>query len=206
MNKLYVFLLLAFPCISFAQSDEINISASFAQSITLRITDGANVEWTFTTINHFKNGFAPYSRHVKFEVASSVDFSIQFELTDMTSAAGDLLDLGNFSIRPALEQEDKDMLGTSIAFGDGYSNAYNDDPRYLVRGDVFRGDGGVQTLFNAGPEGNAGGFEDNPLMVIIGLGYHGQTKAWGMQNMLDQNITPGTYTGTMTLTAIPIAL
>ncbi|MEL6192606.1 MAG: hypothetical protein AAFR66_11175 [Bacteroidota bacterium] len=206
MNKLYIFLLLAFPCICFAQSDEINISASFAQSIELRITAGASTQWTFTTINHYKKGFAPYDRHVKFEVASSVNFSVQFELTDMTNASGDLLDLGNFSIRPALEQEDKAMLGSRVTFGDGYTNAYEDKIQYLIRGDVFRGDGGVQTLFNSGPEGNAGGFEDNPLMLIIGLGYHGQTKAWGMKNMLDQNITPGTYTGTMTLTAIPVAL
>ncbi len=98
------------------------------------------------------------------------------------------------------------MLGSRVTFGDGYTNAYEDKIQYLIRGDVFRGDGGVQTLFNSGPEGNAGGFEDNPLMLIIGLGYHGQTKAWGMKNMLDQNITPGTYTGTMTLTAIPVAL
>ncbi|MEL6192605.1 MAG: hypothetical protein AAFR66_11170 [Bacteroidota bacterium] len=201
-----LFLLLWIPVSVFAQSDEINISASFAQSIELRLTEGANVQWTFTTINHYKDGFVPYSRHVKFEVASSVNFSVQFEMSDMTSAAGDLLDLGNFSIRPALEQEDKAILGSRVTFGDGYTNAFEDKTPHLIRGDVFRGDGGSQTLFNAGPDGNAGAFEDNPLMLIIGLGCYSQTKKWGMERLIDQNITPGTYTGTMTLTALPVAL
>ncbi|MEM6767494.1 MAG: hypothetical protein AAF655_21325 [Bacteroidota bacterium] len=204
MRSIY-FLLIWIPASVFSQSDEINISASFAQSIELRITNGANVSWTFTTISQYETGFSPQSRHVDFEVASSINFSVQFEMGPMTNAGGDQLDIGNISLRPCIKLEDIGLIGTRHEFGESTYSVPVNSKGYLA-GKVFPANAGVQTLFTPGPNGNAGDFSDNQLAIRIGMGAYGQTQWWGMKTMLEQNITPGTYTGTMTLTAIPQAL
>ena len=202
-----LFLLLWIPVSVFAQSDEINISASFAQSIELRVTGGASIEWTFTTITHYKNGFTPNKRTIDFQVASSVNFSVQFEMSALTNANGDEIDLSNFTIRPSMRTSHIENIGTRLEFAEGNIPKTPINSGGIYRGDYFSANEGVRTLFIPGPDGNAGSFDDNTMAIAIGLGCHSHsTKNWGASSLLDQNITPGTYTGTMTLTALPVAL
>ncbi|MEM8897865.1 MAG: hypothetical protein AAGC85_07160, partial [Bacteroidota bacterium] len=61
-------------------------------------------------------------------------------------------------------------------------------------------------ILESGPEGNAGSYEENQFKIWWRLGYTTHTSKIGLPPLLDQNIAPGTYTTTMTLTAMPIAL
>ena len=78
-----------------AQSDEINISASFAQSIELRVIGNSAINFTFSTINDYQRGKWNGTSDTGFEVASSTSFEVQAEFTPLTSAAGDQIDMRN---------------------------------------------------------------------------------------------------------------
>ena len=203
MNKLLYFFLLAFPCITFAQTDEINISASFAESIELRFTTSGSVNWTFSTIAHYKNGFWPAERILDFEVSASVNFLVQCQITPMVNGEGEALDMGNISIRPGVASDRLSQRGTRWDWAAGDVTAYTNGGG-VARGDLFFGDkfATPRTILVPGPEGNAGGYDINKFKFLIGIGRYEQTKLNGMPRMLDQNISPGTYTGTVILTAL----
>ncbi|MEM7512370.1 MAG: hypothetical protein AAF388_15655 [Bacteroidota bacterium] len=199
---LYVFFL-AIPCITFAQTDEINISASFAESIELRFTTSGDVSWTFSTINHYKNGFLPKLRIVDYEVSASVSFLVQCQITPMTNGNGDELSLGNISLRPGISNDYVADRGSRWEWAGGDRSSFTNDSG-ISRGDIFFGDklASPRTIVVPGPSGNAGGFEKNRYKLLIGMGAFSQTKLNSMPTMLDQNISPGVYTGTILLTAL----
>ena len=203
MKKLLFCLFLAVPCINFAQTDEINISASFAESIELRFTTSGDVSWTFSTISHYKNGFLPKKRIVDYEVSASVNFLVQCQITPMTNGNGDELNLGNISLRPGISNDYVGDRGSRWEWAEGDRGTFTNDSN-ISRGDIFYGDqlATPRTPVVPGPNGNAGGFEKNRYKLLIGMGAFSQTQHNGMSTMLDQNISPGVYTGTIVLTAL----
>lgn len=205
MKKLLYILLLSFPSITLAQTDEINISAAFSTFIDLKIVGNANVQWTVNTLERYQNGFHPYENQVTFQVASSNSFSVEMGMTPLADPSGNEIDLKNIILRvfiPESRLAEKDV------------RFYFPDPDYIretVEGGIWKSGDFFPTttpkpIILPGSQGNAGSYEDNEFTLAIGLGAYNHTAQIGMKRLLDQNITPGTYTGTMTLTAIPEAL
>ena len=200
---------LSFLSFSIAQTDEINISASFAQSIELRVIGSSSVNFTFSTIADYTNGkwFADRKK-VGFEVASSTSFIVQASFTPFTSAEGNTIELFNLNYWMGVEEELIGGRGTRWEFGT------SDVPRYTGQLTVqglysygeFVGSTTPKTIVTPAGNGNAGNFEENRFYIVPHIGYSWLLKQLGKPNLLDQNIQPGVYSCTMTLTAIPQAL
>ncbi|MEM8896973.1 MAG: hypothetical protein AAGC85_02670 [Bacteroidota bacterium] len=189
-------LILLLPVFVQAQTDEINISAAFTTSLSLRITGNPNVEWVFTTIDHYKNGFNPIKRVVGFEVSASVNYRVEVGMTEMTSEAGDVLDIGNIAFRADVNTaEMRAKHGSAFVWASGsrddYSNAYPASTTPIP-------------IILPGPDGNAGDYDDNQYRLRIGLGGSVVRNLNDMPTLLDQNIAPGTYSAVVTLDAIPV--
>ena len=186
---------LLLPVLMNAQTDEINISAAFTTSLSLRITGNANVEWVVATIDDYKEGFWPAERKVPFEVSASVNYSVEVSMNDLSDGAGNTLDIENVGFR--IEGNGTDMhdrLGTSHVWTKGTGNLSG----------VYVASTTPQTLLTPGPDGNAGGYDQNQFKLRIGLASENIRNQSGLPSLLDQNITPGTYTSVVTLTAIPV--
>lgn len=188
-----------------AQTDEINISASFAQSIALRITSGASINLTFSTLNDYKGGKSGVSY---FEVSSSTSFNVDFSCTPFTNADGDEIALENLTYRLVIFDPIDDGKGTRWNFGtpntsDGI-NQFND----RIKGPVNYATTSPITLLIPGSEGNAGNYTDNQFKINFWLGHPSRNSLpeVNLPTLLDQNIAPGTYTCTVTLEAIPVIL
>ena len=191
MKVKVLFLTLLLPVLMNAQTDEINISAAFTTSLSLRITGNANVEWVVATIDDYKEGFWP----VPFEVSASVNYSVEVSMNDLTDGAGNTLDIENVGFR--IEGNGTamhDRLGTSHVWTKGTGNLSG----------VYVASTTPQTLLTPGPDGNAGGYDQNQFKLRIGLASENIRNQSGLPSLLDQNITPGTYTSVVTLTAIPV--
>lgn len=189
-----------------AQTDEINISAAFTNFIDLRIQGTSSIQWTVATIQDYKEGFWPGSSPITFQVASSTSFSVDMNTSPMTDGQGNSLDLKNLTIFIlAREEKATSEKGQKWNFGSG-----DYDPEGVSGGWAFSekwwGENVDKTILVPGPAGNAGSYEDNEFTLRIGLGRIEYMQKIGMPSLLDQNITPGTYAGTITLTAIPQAL
>ena len=197
--------LLSFSICAFAQSDEINISAAFEQSIELQIVGNANCSFTFSSIAHYTNGFAANgnhgSNHIQFQVASSTDFQVDMSNTAFTDGAGNTLDARYFHVRlhyqnDASDYKDRYDWGPSDGFG----------IKSTLSGAYILQEGVTRTVVIPGPNGNAGNFEDNDFKIRIGVGVQSVAARNKLPIMLDANITPGTYTSVLTLTAVPVIL
>ncbi|MEM9936886.1 MAG: hypothetical protein AAF824_24875 [Bacteroidota bacterium] len=188
----------------YTQSDEINISAAFNQSIELQIVGNANCSFTFSSVNHYKNGFAANSNHgsnhIQFQVESSTNFQVDMTNTDFTDGDGNILDSRFFHVR-LMNLNNVSQIGSRFTFspGNGFSIPANGSDAYIL-------DKATKTLILPGPNGNAGNFEENHFQIRIGVGIAGILKKNNLPNMLDANITPGTYTSVLTLTAVPVIL
>ncbi len=195
---------LSFCLSTFAQSDEINISAAFAQSIELRIVGGASATFTFATISQYQNGYnsgtAPGSK-IQFQVASSTNFQLDVSHTPFTSEKGDVLESRYFFYR-FQNRNGVDGYGTQFSWGkyDLHSGQNSSTSGSYVM------DGETKTVIEPGSEGNAGNFEDNDYNIVIGCGNSPIRAVHKLPTLLDANITPGNYTATMTLTAVPVIL
>ncbi len=193
---------------AFSQSDGINISASFAQSIELRVIGNSSVEFVISSLEDYQKGLQTSYHATGFEVASSTSFEVQAEFTPFTNSAGDQIDMRNMQYRfviPADQYDSErgvrwDIPTPDIDMFQGYPVAFSK----LVG--CFTGAGGAKTILVPGPAGNAGDFETNRFHIQFLLGFAGVNDALNIPRMLDQNISPGTYNCTMTLTAIPQAL
>ncbi|MEM8897048.1 MAG: hypothetical protein AAGC85_03050 [Bacteroidota bacterium] len=209
MKRLLTFIVSFFciliPFYSSAQSDEINISAAFSSSIDLRVTDGANINFTFATLEDYQNGKGGTS---KFEVASSVNFSVDMSITPFVNAEGDEIDPKNLCFRVGVPIARASEEGVRWVFGSG--NAY--DKNYTtsagIYGPLHYSTSTPRTVLTPGSKGNAGSYEDNQFHLSISFGNpnHKDLPAIQLPILLDQNIAPGTYTCTVTLEAIPEAL
>ena len=206
MKKLFISVFSLFFCFAtFAQSDEINISASFAQSIELRIVGSANATFTFSSISDYQNGFKEWAipgNQIRFEIASSTSFQVDFTNTEFTSPAGDILDSRYFYVR-LVNRNDLNDYGSTFTWTSG---DYQDRHTSAENSNVHVLDKTTKTIIVPGTNGNAGGFEDNQFDIRIGCGENVSKKISGLPSLLDANITPGTYTSVMTLTAVPVIL
>ena len=206
MNKLCV--LLSLFCISvsfsFAQSDEINISAAFTSSIDLRVTSGANINWTFATLDDYKNGKCGFP---VFQVASSVNFNVYFSMTPFTSPDGDEIDLKNITYWWGVAEAKSAEVGDRIVFGDPhYGTGTGAVHAGVYHGGLNYGTTTEMHLIGPGPDGNAGDYEENTFTISICINHGSHRATVGMPALLDQNIAPGTYTATIKLEASAAAL
>ncbi len=151
---------LGFSISIFAQSDEINISAAFAQSIELQIVGNANCSFTFSSIAHYTNGFAANrnhgSNHIQFQVASSTNFQVDMSNTAFTDGAGNTLDARYFHVRlqyqnDAGDYKDRYDWGPSDGFG----------IKSTLSGAYILEEGVTRTVVIPGPNGNAGNYQEN---------------------------------------------
>ncbi|MEM8901386.1 MAG: hypothetical protein AAGC85_24970, partial [Bacteroidota bacterium] len=126
MRRIGYLLLLLFPSFCFSQSDEINISAAFEQSIELQIVGNANCSFTFSSIAHYTNGFTANgnhgSNHIQFQIASSTNFQVDMSNTAFTDGAGNTLDARYFHVRLQYQNAESDYKdrydwGPSDGFG-----------------------------------------------------------------------------------------
>ena len=200
------FSLVFFTYSAFAQSDEINISASFAQSIELRVIGNASINFTFSTIEDYTKGKFTSNTGSGFEVSSSTNFSVQISSTPMVNPNGDELDIENLSFDLAVDEDLYPEKG--VRWDIPTSDYERFDWTYHAGAQVYRKAFFVasetpKTIVLPGPSGNAGGFEKNRFYLIFWLGFYLHLDMMDKPRLLDQNITPGTYTCTMTLTAIP---
>lgn len=191
--------------LSYAQSDEINISAAFTSSIDLRIASGANINWTFATLKDYNEGKCGFP---VFQVASSVNFNVYFSMTPFTSPDGDEIDLQNITYWWGVAKEKSAEVGDRIVFGTPHFT----EGTNAVHAGVYHGGLNYATttemhLIGPGPGGNAGNYEENTFTIAICIN-HGSHRAivGALPNLLDQNIAPGTYTATIKLEASAAAL
>ena len=207
--RLSLLALLCIPfCMTYAQSDEINISAAFSSSIDLRIAEGANINMAFTSLNDYEKGKGGNST---FQVASSVNFNVDISMTPFTNADGDEIDLKNLTFRIWVPGDRQSEEGVRWVFSS--ANTTGNDKVYHNHNDTWNSAVHVatttpRTVLEAGPSGNAGTYEDNEFGIRFYLGekWHANLGGVNMPLLLDQNIAPGTYTCTVTLEAIPEAL
>ncbi|MEL6194820.1 MAG: hypothetical protein AAFR66_22355 [Bacteroidota bacterium] len=190
---------------AFAQSDEINISASFAQSIELRITSGGTMNWTFSSLNDYNKG--KYA-DANFQVASSTSFEVSAAFTPFTNENGNQIDLRNLTYHIGIAEGRQNEKGVRWDFPAPDYSRHN--MRAMASGGVthyfvgfFTGSETDKTILTPGPSGNAGSFDDNTFCIRMSLGWSTHNQQMGIPILLDQNIQLGTYTCTMTLTAIP---
>ncbi|MEM6766936.1 MAG: hypothetical protein AAF655_18515 [Bacteroidota bacterium] len=187
-----------------AQTDEINISASFAQSIELRISGNSSISFTFSTLSDYKVGKVG---NASFEVASSTSFEVSASFTPFTNENGDQLDLINLAYCIAVEDGRAGEAGIRWNFGTPdypmFDLTSNANWSHTYTG-VFVASQTEKTILTPGSSGNAGEFEENRFLIQIRLGtINDHADMGGRLSLLDQNIPPGIYTCTMTLTAIP---
>ncbi|MEM6768669.1 MAG: hypothetical protein AAF655_27265 [Bacteroidota bacterium] len=204
MRKLYLCILLALPLLSISQTDEINVSAAMEpSSLGLTITRTGGVSWTFTTVSQYLDGYPPSQNRIDYEVSATTNFSIQVSVTQMTSATGETIDMGNLTLRPGIISTAYSERGFKWDWEDGQLSSSSTAGTYSW-GDVFFGNYFLTpfTLITPGIDGNAGDAQSNQYSLRIGFGRANQTQHNNLPPLLDQNIIPGTYTGQLTLTAI----
>ncbi len=193
------------PLFSFSQTDEINISASFAQSISLRVTGGGSLTASISSLQQYKSGIC--FSYAYFEVASSTNFETTLKGTPLVNASGDEIDSRNLTYWHAVPEERASEHNNRWNFGTPHSSSY--EGQIHDHGNAFQS--GIsyvttdaRTLMKPGPSGNAGDYDDNKFIIAFCLGRHRHLPGIDMPVLLDQNIAPGTYTCTITLEAIPV--
>ncbi|MEO0896628.1 MAG: hypothetical protein AAFY71_09535 [Bacteroidota bacterium] len=178
-------------------SDEININAQFNQFIDLRVLD-SEVFWEVKTIQDYKDGFWPVKRPIPFQVAASTNFRIEYYNTPMTDGQGHELILENLAYR--LEPANNTVK-------DEYNKRYQWAPSdgggvNATLSGIYIASLTPKTILQAGPDGNAGDYEENYWKIRIGMASPNIRQITGLPRLLDQNIYPGTYVTNLTLTAI----
>ncbi|MEO0897773.1 MAG: hypothetical protein AAFY71_15310 [Bacteroidota bacterium] len=175
---------------SYAQvSDEIQVTAAFSSYITLNVTSGANISFEVKSLGDYTGGMSsPYNYFSLFEVASSLDFKVDLSATNFDDGNGNLLDARNFGFRLSDEGENKVNVN-HLLLGAGNS------PSELA---LLGTNQEIITSYN---QGNAGGPQKNAFKIQFELGTPATRNISGLPRLLDQNIVPGAYVGTVTLTA-----
>lgn len=203
MKRVYFILsFLACTVSTFAQSDEINISASFAQSIALTVYDGANITFEFNSLEKYQSGLSGSS---KFQVSSSTSFNVDMSFTPFVNADGDEIDLKNLEFSLAATGSTNTPAGQGDKWNFGTGNITSRNLPGVQRNYATLE---PRTVVLAGPSGNAGSTDENDFIVYFDFG----VPTWlnsaeiGLPTLLEQNIAPGTYTCTVTLEAIPVIL
>ena len=207
LNMKYLFsFLLAFSCLSsFAQVNkgEVQVDAVFEAFIELKIVDDPKVSWTFDSFDDYRGDNSwPVHRQIDFQVASSTSFLVQGMMTDLVNGTnGAKLDKRNFGLRIGARRDHsaERFKRWDFAAGDGDRVISGSGE---VHSAIFISMDQPRTLLLPGPEGNAGDFEENEYILRIGLGSSNILVLNDLPPLYRQNIQPGTYTGTLTITAI----
>lgn len=172
-----------------AQSDDIQISAAFSSSIDLTVTDGANISFVVASLDHYTNGLKdPTAYSSTFEINSSVEYKVDLVATDFADASGNILDVDNFgyyleSIGTNRPGRNLKMLGTAT-----------NPSHYALLGND-------ETIIKSNGQGNVGTADKNRFKVHFELGTSDVRGISSLPALIDQNIAPGTYSSTVTLTA-----
>ncbi|MEM8896974.1 MAG: hypothetical protein AAGC85_02675 [Bacteroidota bacterium] len=200
MKRLLILFLSLAPVLTFSQTDEINISAAFTTSISLKIDGSPNVEWTVTSIDQYKNGFMPNQRLVPFSVSASVNWRVEISNTDFVSPEGNSIDLRNVGYRVTPRNNDvKAEYNSRFIWGTKDGEGHNAGLSGLyIASDI------AKTIIEPGPAGNAGNYDQNAFILRIGLASYNIRDVTGFATLLDQNIAPGTYSATVRLEALPV--
>lgn len=193
MHRFLLFLSLWLPLLSFSQADgNIQITANFETVLSLRLEE-TNILWEFKSLSQYEDGYWPVERIVPFRVSSSHNWGLQVEFSKFKNTASeDTINLRNFTVR--VHCQDKNDWKRRVDF----PSAPRENANSVLSG-IYVGGSGPMTVLIPGPEGNAGDFDNNYFKFRIGLGRW--TDYTGMPPILDQRIAPGTYTGTLTVTA-----
>lgn len=170
-------------------SDEITINASFSSYITLNVTEGDNINFKVKSIGDYAGGLSsPYDYFSIFEVASSQDFKVDLVATTFSDGNGSTLDADNFGYR--ISDEGLHLVNVNHLLLGGTNS-----PSDLA---LLGQNAEVVTATN---QGNAGSNIQNRFKLQFELGTPGVRALSSLPRLLDQNITPASYVGTVTLTA-----
>lgn len=174
---------------TFAQSDDIQISAAFSSSIDLTVTDGANISFTVASLDDYTNGLADATAYTStFEVNSSVDFKVDLVATDFADASGNVLDADNFGY--VISDNGTNTVGTNHKL----LGATTTPSSYALLGTDSE-------IISATGTGNAGTAAANSFKLKFELGTAAVRTVSSLPALIDQNVAPATYASTVTLTA-----
>ena len=200
---LLALLLLRIPIV-FGQVTEgsIAVEASFKSYIELRIVSNPSVSWTFKSIRDYQGGFYTGLREIEFEVSSSTNFNVQASMTDLSSPLGGVLDKRYIYYRIGTRNAHKGEKNRRWKFATDWELHIEVSDGGGIFSGAHIGTGSPKTLLFPGPEGNAGDFEANQFVLRMGIGAEGNMKQLGLPSLLELNIKPGTYSGSLTLYAM----
>ncbi|MCI4668197.1 MAG: hypothetical protein MRZ79_08670 [Bacteroidia bacterium] len=179
-----------FTKLGFAQSsDEITINAAFSSYINLNVTEGANINFSVKSIGDYTGGMSsPYNYFSIFEVSSSQNFKVDLVATTFGDGNGNFLDANNFGYR--ISDEGEHLVNVNhLLLG-----ATNSPSNLALLG------ANTEIVTPTG-DGNAGSNLQNRYKLQFELGTPGVRALSGLPRLLDQNISPASYVGTVTLTA-----
>ncbi len=197
-NQLILFFFLV-PLLAVSQTDEIAITASFKSVIDLRIVGPANVYFEFNTVEDYVHGLDEFhNNYVQFEVGSTTNFELEFDHSDFVDEVGNILDSRYFYFRLQY-LSGVEYVGERFFYGLG-DGLPTGDPSLS---NVFVLENLPKLLIEPGPEGNRGYYDSNYYEMQFGCGTYPVRALSGLLNLIDANISPGTYTSTLTLTAFP---
>ncbi|MEM9935601.1 MAG: hypothetical protein AAF824_18390, partial [Bacteroidota bacterium] len=165
-----------------------------------------SVNSSFSTITHYEKGkrVSSYSKKTGFEVSSSTSFTVEFSCTAFSSADGNTLDIRNLTFHILTEEDVNATQGSRwnpLTQDIVQLNGKSFDTHYKTG--IYVASTTPKAIIEPGPNGNAGQFEENRYYIEFYIGWRDHLERQGVPILLDQNIQPGTYTTTMTLTAIP---
>ena len=173
----------------YAQVDQIELTASFRSSIDLTVISGSNIYFSISNIDEYQNGLEdPNTYSSVFEVNSSVDFRVELSSTDFISGTGNILSSKNFGF--TIDDIGTHRTGRNHKF---MGTATSPSHLNLLGSDI--------ELITPSGQGNSGSADANRFRLTFELGTAETRKKSGLPTLLDQNITPGTYSSIITLTA-----
>lgn len=172
--------------VSFAQDNTgtIQLTAVFSNSILLNVTEGASITFVVDELSKYQNGVVATDTST-FNVSATADYQVSMAATSFVSGE-DSLDANNFGVK---------------IFNAGTHTVGQNANVILPTGTQLLGT--EQTIVNSGALGNRGGTSANTFKLLFELGTQdvqdAQTNKLG--TLLSQGIVPGSYVGTVTLTA-----
>lgn len=172
-----------------AQADDINLSASFSNSIACTVTYGQDINFVVATIGEYRGGLSsPFDYFSYFTVSSSANFKVELSSTDFTDPNGNVLDARNFGFRISNEGTHRPGVNQLLM------GAARTPSKLVLLGED-------REIVKSSGQGNAGSAEANRYKLQFELGTPSVRALSGLPTLLEQNIRPTTYRAVITLTA-----